>query len=176
MATSLYFVDSTPIIWGSGLPTANYQLNLQGVDSGVIRGPAHQGQKGDLGANRPEQYSVHFQTACQLAPTAGTTVWLYWGQSPSGQNATMNPANLTGNDGVYNGYSSDGVTAIRQLDLIGVMSMSAVTGIQHMVFSPFSPLDRYGMPVVYMNDVNVQLSSGVANHFVTLYPITDQGQ
>jgi hypothetical protein len=176
--TNLYLTDGvTPITWGSGV-NQTYQLDLYGADSGVLRGPCRAGQKGDLGASRAEQFYVQMDTSCQSAPTAGTSLWLYWAQSPSGQAATENPANLPGSAAIWNGPFGGGdvTNGLRNLDLVGVMSLVANTGVQSAIFYPFSPMARYGMPVVYMNDVNVQLASGLGNHSITFYPVVDQGQ
>jgi hypothetical protein len=174
MSNNIYLTDSTPIIWASGF--GNYQLSLQMCGTGLNVGPCRVGAKGDLGASRPEQYCGFLSVQFNYAPTAGNSIQVYWAPSPSSTAGAWNPANLAGVDGTWNGYTTDASQAVRQLQMIGAMSVSATTTTQVCDLGPFTPYYRYGFPVIYMNDCTQPLASSNAPHFLALYPAIDQVQ
>ncbi len=98
-----------------GSNEADYDIELADVADDVAR----QSAKADLGENRAQEYSVRAAFEFAATPTAGETVGLYWAPSPSGTAENANPANVTGADAAYAGYSSNLDASLKQPEFIG---------------------------------------------------------
>ena len=130
-----------------------------------------QGVKGDLGATRAALYKVKATFEIAATPTAGNTIDLYWAPSDSATAGTDNPANVTGADAAYSGYSSNLTASIKQLMFIGsfVCTAQATATVQAAFVGRFSPPSRYGSLVV-VNNSGASLHSTETNQAVTITP------
>lgn len=132
----------------------------------LANGSFRQSAKLDLGATRAEWYDVFADVEMAATPTAGATVDLYWAPSSSATAGTDNPANVSGTDAAYTGYSSNASAAALQLQNIGalILTAQATSTVQKGYVGRFSPAQRYGSLVVANNggsafhssDTNVQ--------------------
>lgn len=114
-------------------------------------GSAAQSAKGDLGANRAPQYSCKACIEMHVAAaTAGGTIEFYWSSSDSSTAATGNMGGASGSAAAYSGYSSDLADAVKQLQFIGVMTMTddAVDSVQIGFVGILEPVNRYGSLIV----------------------------
>lgn len=73
----------------------------------------------------PQSLLVVIRTEMATAPAARSVLNLWWGPSTSSVAATDNPANLSGTDSSYTGYSSDAAVAVDQLIFIGAFPLAA---------------------------------------------------
>lgn len=133
-----------------------------------------QSVKLDLGASRAAQYRVKASFEIAATPTAGNTIDLYWAPSESATAGTDNPANVTGADAAYAGYSSNLTASIKQLIFIGsfVCTAQATGTVQYAEVGRFSPPSRYGSLVV-VNNSGAALHSTDTNQAISLIPIED---
>ncbi len=137
-----------------------------------------QSAKIDLGALWARSYRGRVVFEFAATPVAGQTVELWWGESLSGTAGTGNPANLTGSDAAYSGYSSNGGASIVQLARIGfvIVTAQATTTLQvAIVQGLLRPTMRYGILVVY-NRSGAAFHSAVVNTHLVFDPIVPQGQ
>lgn len=114
-------------------------------------GAACQSAKADLGADRADQYAVRACIEMQVAAaTAGGAIEFYWSPSSSGTAATGNAGACSGSAEAYSGYSSDLADAVKQLQFLGVMTMTddAVDSIQIAEVGILRTRERYGCLVV----------------------------
>lgn len=180
MATENLVKDGTPVVWAdttdynsanSGF-TRTHQLDL----TGVADTEAREGAKADLGATRAKQYAVRVGIEMDVAPTAGTTIEVYWSASHSGTAGTGNDGGCSGADGDYkNGEESEWV---KQLTLIGVLVLTndAAATVQYGTISnAFMPPQRYGQPVV-LNKGGQAMEGDAVEMFVALIPTIDEFQ
>lgn len=157
----------TPITWKSSGGT--YALTLTSVTTGNGR----QGAKGDLGQYRAKEWAVLFSSAVGSAVTApNQELELWWANSDSPTAGTNNPGGTSGTDATFNTAPTEYTP---QLQFIGslMMSNNAGTAVQSQWFK-FTPLCRYGMPVV-RNATGQTLSGTAGNHQVQLTPNLDGG-
>lgn len=140
----------------------------------LANGAGRQAVKLDLGATHAALYRVKATFEIAATPTAGATIDLYWAPSDSSTAGTDNPANVTGTDAAYAGYSSNLTAAIKQLQFIGsfVCTTQATTTVQAGHVGTFSPQSRYGSLVV-VNNSGAALHSTGTNQAVTLTPVED---
>ena len=133
-----------------------------------------QSVKLDLGATRAALYRVKATFEIAATPTAGNSIDLYWAPSTSGTAGTDNPANVTGTDAAYAGYSSNLTAAIKQLVFIGsfVCTAQATSTVQAAIVGSFNPQLRYGSLVV-VNNSGAALHSTETNQAITLVPVED---
>lgn len=140
----------------------------------LANGSGRQSVKLDLGATRAAQYRVKAAFEIAATPTAGATIDLYWAPSTSGTAGTDNPANVTGADAAYAGYSSNLTASIKQLVYIGsfVCTTQATSTVQAAIVGSFNPQLRYGSLVV-VNNSGAALHSSATNMNVTIIPVED---
>jgi len=83
----------------------------------------------------------------------------------------------TGSDAAYAGYSSNLSESVKQLQFIGVMSVTVqvTTTVQIAIVGVFSPAERYGSLVVKNESGAALHSDGVETHIV-LDPIIPEVQ
>lgn len=156
-------MDNTPVqlafanFAGDFSPTAANDLR-QGTDTEVelvllnlANAAAAQSAQGDLGEHRAGEYAA---VACiemhVAAATAGATVELYWNASASSTAATGNMGGASGSAAAYSGYSADLADSVKQLILIGTMTMTddAVDSVQIGMVGILRPPHRYGSLIV----------------------------
>jgi hypothetical protein len=137
----------------------------------LANGSGRQSAKLDLGATRATLYAVKAEVEMAATPTAGKTVDYYWGPSDSSSAATDNPANLTGSDAAYSGYSSNLTASIKQLLYIGslVLTAQATSTVQKGYVGTFRPPTRYGI-LVAVNNGGSAFHSSATNMQVIITP------
>jgi hypothetical protein len=110
-------------------------------------------------------------------PTAGDVIELYWAPSPSATAGTANPANVTGADSAYAGYSSNLAASVKQLERIGTFVCTAQTTatVQVAECGYFVPGERYGSLVV-KNESGAAFHSDDVECHVVFDPIVDEVQ
>jgi hypothetical protein len=137
----------------------------------VANAAARQAAKLDLGATRGQLYRVKAAFEIAATPTAGATIDLYWAPSSSGTAGTDNPANVSGTDAAYSGYSSNLTASIKQLQFIGsfVCTAQATATVQKAVVGAFVPANRYGSLVV-VNNSGAAIHSSDSNCEIVLTP------
>ena len=138
----------------------------------LANGSARQAAKLDLGATRAERYRIFAQLEFGANPNAGGHVNIYAGYSDSGTPNANNPANLSGTDAAYAGYSSNKDDALQHLEHVGtlVTTGDATPTVQAAECGDFSPLDRY-VCFVIDNQSGAALHSSDANMVIELIPI-----
>ena len=112
------------------------------------------------------------------AATGGTVAEFYWGSSQASTAAVGNPGGLIGATGDYSGYSSDLADSVKQLDFIGVMTMTddAATSIQIGEVGVMRAKERYGCLVV-KNEVGQTIcDTGNLNSHIVFDPIVPESQ
>jgi hypothetical protein len=142
----------------------DYEIQLASVADAAAR----QSVKADLGENRAPEYAVRAAFEFAATPTAGQTVELYWAPSQSATPASGNPANVTGTDAAYAGYSSNLDATLLQLEFIGafVVTTQATGTVQVADIAVFSPSQRYGSLVVVDRAGAAFHSDDVESHVV----------
>jgi len=143
---------------------------------------ARQGVKLDLanaiGNNtRAELYDVYLDIEMAATPTAGNTIDIYWAPSANATAATDNPANITGADAAYAGYSSNLTASLPQLQYAGslVLTTQVTSTVQKGYVGRFSPAHRYGSPVVVNNGGSATHSSD-SNFQLRMVPVEGTGE
>jgi len=114
-------------------------------------GAAAQSAKVDLGANRAEEYAVRACIEMQVAVAdAGSVVELYWSPSHHATAANGNAGGCSGSASAYTGYSADLADSIKQLQFLGVLTMTddAVDSVQIGEVGILRTRERYGSLVV----------------------------
>lgn len=149
------------------------QLDLTSVADGAAR----QSAKVDLGANRAAAYNVRCAFEMAATPTAGDVIELYWAPSQHATAGTGNPANVSGADAAYTGYSSNLAASVKQLQFIGVFVCTAqiTATVQVGEVGVFSPTERYGSLVV-KNESNAAFHSDMVESHIVFDPIVDESQ
>ena len=129
-----------------GSNEADYDVQLANVADDAAR----QSVKADLGEDRALEYTVRAAFEFAATPTAGETVELYWAPSHKAAAGSGNPANVTGVDAAYSGYSSNLDASLLQLEFIGafVATAQATPTVQVGEVAAFAPSQRYGSLVV----------------------------
>ncbi len=179
MANEVLIKSGTPVVWADttdyagDLGTRTHQIDLTSVGAAAAR----EGAKADLGATRAAVFAVTVAIEFAVAPTSGNVVAIWWAASPHATAGTANPGGCTGADAAYTGTAGDSLAdSILQLDLIGVLSCTsdATTVVQ---FNPFvySPIHRYGFPVIY-NEADQAFVADAVEMAVALTPIIDEVQ
>ena len=145
----------------------DYAITLASLADGAGRC----GVKGDLGVTFAARYAVTLEVNLDVAPTAGTTIELYW--APSYDDGTF-PGGASGTDAAYKPGEVDEWK--KQLLLIGcvVVTADADSVVQTQVFV-FSPPTRYGCPVV-INKSDEEFEGDDDDHQITFTPLIDEVQ
>lgn len=171
--TAIVFADTTDHAPGAtaanNLGARTAQIDLTSVADGAAR----QSDKVDLGATRAEVYEVKAAFEIAATPTAGDVIALYWAPSNSGTAGQDNPANVTGADAAYAGYSANMAASLLQLQFIGdfVCTAQATGTVQvAQVSASFRPAGRYGSLVV-RNESGAALHSDAVEMSVRLLPL-----
>ncbi len=150
-----------------GTPT---EIELDLLD--LTDGAAEQSAKADLGAVRASRYVV---TCCieyaVAAPTTATLVEFYWAASVQATAANGNPVYTTGVVGAYTGTPATLVEGIAQLQLIGVLVVSADNEFQIADVGVFSPKHRYGNLVVKNETGQTICDTDIIETAVVMTPI-----
>lgn len=131
-----------------------------------------QSVKLDLGLTRAAFYDVFLDIEMAATPTAGNSVDGYWAPSVNATAGTDNPANVTGADAAYAGYSSNLTATLPQLQFIGsgILTAQATATVQKLYMGRFSPAQRYGSLVV-VNNGGSAVHTSDANCQVRLVPV-----
>lgn len=157
--------------------TAGNRTNVELDLASLANGSARQSAKFDFGTDRAPIYAVRGALEIAATPTAGNTVTVYIGYSRSSTAGNGNPANLSGSDAAYAGYSSNLADSLKQLDLIGtfVVTAQATTTIQVALGGSFSPKEQYAS-IVVVNDAGAALHSDDVEMHVVFDPIVPETQ
>jgi len=146
------------------------QLTLAALAAGAAR----QSTKADLGATRAGQYAVRAAIEMDVAPTAGTAVYIYWSASHSATPATGNDGGCSGADAAYQAGSE--AEWLKQLTLIGVLTMTADADVAQIAsVGRFTPPSQWGQVVVW-NKTDQAFEAADNTMFVALVPIVDESQ
>ena len=179
MANEIKHKEGTPTVWAD---TTDYSATASGftrtdqIDlTSLASTKARQGAKADLGATRARLYAVRIGLEYAVAPTAGTTMEVYWSSSFSATAGTGNDGGASGSDGAY--QDSSEAEWKKQLIFLGslVLTNDATTVVQYGTVGYFTPPHRYGMPIV-VNLGGQALHSDAVEMFVALVPIIDEVQ
>jgi hypothetical protein len=174
--------DGTPICWADETDYSNTNSGIDRTDqidlTGLVNNDARQGAKVDLEATRPQAYAVKVCLEFDVAPTAGSPVYIYWSSSYSDTAGTGNDggAASTGADADWDpaGASEDDRDEYaRHLTLIGVFSAGADATVQVAMINPsFVPPTQYGFPIVY-NKAGQALEGDAVEMYIALIPQVD---
>ncbi len=147
-----------------GSKEADYDIEVANVADDAAR----QSVKADLGENRAAEYTVRAAFEFAATPTAGKTIDLYWAPSHKSAAGTGNPANVSGADEAYSGYSSNLDASLVQLEFIGsfVVTTQITTTVQVAEVAVFSPSERYGSLVIVNRAAAAFHSDDVESHVV----------
>lgn len=180
MATEVLVKSATPVCWANA---GDYSSTVSGITrthaidlTSLANGAARQGAKADLGATRPERYSVKVGLEIDVAPVAGVFIEYYWSSSFSTTAGTGNDGGASGTDAAYKAGEEDEWK--KQLTFIGslVCTADAAGVVQIQVINEaFRPPTRYGMPVV-LNKSGQALEGDAIEAFVALLGIVDEVQ
>ena len=153
------------------------ELDVELALVSVADAAARQSAKVDLGADRAAAYKVRAAFEMAATPTAGEVIELYWGVSQSTTAANGNPANLTGSDAAYAGYSANLADSVKQLDFIGnfIVTVQVTTTIQIAEIGILVPSERHGILVV-KNESGAAFHSDDVEIHVVFSPIVDEIQ
>lgn len=143
----------------------------------VADAAARQSVKLDLGATFATLYRVRCEVEIAATPTAGKTIDLYWAPSSSATAGTDNPANVSGTDAAYSGYSSNLAASVKQLVFIGSHSCTAqaTATVQIGEVGAFRPTHRYGSLVV-VNNSGASLHSSATNMQIVFTPLEETAE
>lgn len=153
-----------------GTPT-QVQLDLTSLGDAAARSSA----KVDLGATRASLYSVDAAFEWSIAPTSENFVELYWAPSHSVTAGNANPGYVSGSDAAYTGTPATLAEAVKQLEFLGVVVVSADAVVQKAHVGIFTPSHRYGSLVVKNESGSSFIADGVEMN-VVLTPIITQVQ
>lgn len=159
-------------VTGGGLSNELALLNL-------ADGAAVQSGKADLGANRAAEYAVRACIEMQVAAaTAGAVIEFYWSPSSSATAATGNAGGCSGVAAAYSGYSADLADSVKQLQLLGTMTMTddAVDSIQIAEVGVLFARERYGSLVVKNESGQTICDTDDIEAHVVLDPIIPESQ
>ncbi len=127
-------------------------LTLDEGGTGLSAGAAVNSDQVDLGAARPEQFTVTAAIEFFAAILAGSLVSFYWSYS---ENSAVGVGNVGNPDGVDGPYAGDGggdvAESVKQMQLIGAFVTTDLVGVQKAKVGTFSPLGRFGQLIV-VND------------------------
>lgn len=162
-------------VTSDGSSELDVQLDLTSLASDAAR----QSAKFDFGLDRAGRYHVRVAMEFAVAPTIGGSLDIYLAPSQTATAGNGNPANVTGTDSVYSGYSSNLSDSLSQLIPIGsaLVTTQATTTVQiaEAALGDFTPPTRYGSVIVVNNTDQALVSDAVEMH-VVLDPIVDEAQ
>ena len=134
----------------SGTPTV-VDLSL-GLTGGIAAAAAMNSDQVDLGATRPDEFTLSAALEFFAAVAAGGTVDFYWSPSGNSNVANGNPGNPDGVDGDYTGDGGGTVAeSIAQMIYIGSFVTTDLVGVQKAIVGTFATKLRYGQLVVVNN-------------------------
>lgn len=144
------------------------ELDVQLDLTSLANGAACQSAKVDLGAHWAEECAVRAAFELAATPTAGAIIQLYWAPSHHATAGIGNPANITGVDGAYAGYSANLASSVVQLQMLKpfVCTVQASGTIQVGLAGKFRPTHRYGSLVVLNASGAAFHSDAVESHIV----------
>ncbi len=130
-------------------------------------------------ANLDIEYLMKAYIEFHSAPSAGGTVDFYVGFSNSTTAGNDNVANLSGTDAVFQGYGADtasGTEALKQLHLVGSLTVTADADVQVAEIGYFPLKQRY-LSLVVVNNASVAIANTDAiETAVAIYPVEYQQQ
>lgn len=153
------------------------ELDVQLSLVGVANTEARQSAKFDFGAHWAPAYRVRAAFEMAATPTAGLAIELFLAGSHHATAAIGNPANLTGSDADYVGYSANLADSVKQLGLprLFICTVQITTVVQVAICGIFFPKNRYGILVVKDESGAAFHSDDVECH-VVLDPILPEFQ
>jgi len=119
----------------------------------------------DLGTPRAEQMLVRLQLQAGANPTAGQTVDIYVGYSTT---TNAFPANLSGADTTWTGYTNDPTTSASKLQWVGSIVMGATTAVQVADIGLITPYMQFAA-FCCINNMTTTISAAT----LTILPIYD---
>ena len=171
MATNLVKVtDATAVVWAD---TTDYSSTVSGLArtaqidlTSVGAGAARQGAKVDFGATRASKYRVFVAIEFASAAVSLEEVEIYHAGSPSTTAGNANPGGTSGADAAYTGTAGDSLAdSLAQLQLIGslVTTSDNTTVVQYQTVGYLNgdEIERYGMPVVFLNTTGAAVADAV---------------
>jgi len=140
------------------------QLDLTSVGDGAAR----QSAKWDFGAHWAREYSIRAAFEMAATPTTGDVIEVFFAWSNSATAATANPANLTGSDAAYTGYSANLDDSVKQLvgPYLFVCTVQVTATVQVGHVGTIYPHGRYGICVVKNESGAAFHSDAVETHMV----------
>jgi hypothetical protein len=149
------------------------QLSLASVANAAFR----QSVKFDFGENWAQEYQARGAFEIAATPSAGRTINCYLAYSQSPTAGSGNPANITGSDAAYTGYSSNGAASVLQLHQISafVVTGQATATVQVIEGWTFSPKGRYAV-LVMQNDTGAAMFTDDVESHIVLNPVVTEVQ
>lgn len=151
--------------------------SLASTDTPTTTG-IRQSDKIDLGALWAPTYTGRAAIEFAATPVAGQTVECWWAPSALATAGAGNPANVSGTDAAYSGYSSNGGASILQCEFLGllIVTAQATATVQVMILRGLlRPKLRYGS-VLLWNRSGAAVHTGVVNTHIVFDPIIMQAQ
>ena len=160
MANEILQKQLTSVTWKSSGGTRAITLTSLGAAAG------RKGANHDFGATFGARCMVELLTKFAVAPTAGTTIDIYW--SSSRDNSSYDSA-TSGTDSAFTDTDLN-----KQMHYVGSLFSDNTTSAQQQSWLFFLP-GRYGYPVVY-NATGQALSATAGDHVLTITPLVDEVQ
>lgn len=153
------------------------ELDVQIDLTSLADGSARQSAKFDFGAHWAERYLIRTCFELAATPTDGDLVELYFGFSHHATAGTGNPANLTGSDAAYSGYSANLASSVKHLygPYNHICTVQTTTTVQVALIGILYPPSRYGILVV-KNESNAAFHSDAVEMHIVLDPIVSEFQ
>ncbi len=183
VGTALVFSSTEYSPTDGGQPTgqdANLSFNTTGGTGVGASGVCWQSAKLDIGsANMDAEMQVDAYFEWHSAPTAGETANVYLAWSTTSTAGNGNPGNVSGANGVYQGYGADtasGTEALKQLEFVGSLVLTADADVHVAKIGTVVPKSRYVSVVVENQSAVALAATDAIESAVVLTPITYQVQ
>ena len=153
----------------NNLGARTHKINL----SGLLNGRWRQSDKFDLGVPRARYWEVTAAIECASAPTAATTLSLFFGFSRYATAGKDNPAGLSGSDAAYLGYdaaAADALEASAQLVDAGDITLTADPDVQVAHIGIIESRAQFGLLAV-LNSSGKTLAADGIEMAVRLQPL-----
>lgn len=178
--TAIVVADATDypnVAAANSLGARTKQIDL----TSLVAGAARQSEKLDFGVGDTtwaRRFAMTSAIEMDTPPVAGEQINFYLAFSHSGTAANANPGGVSGSDSAYSGYSGNLDDSLKQLVLIGSMTLTVQDSgtVQIELIGVFIPVERYASLVV-VNSTAADDFEGDANEMsIRIAPITDEIQ
>ena len=170
--------DFSPVATDLRVTTdGSFELDVEFEMASVANAAGRQSAKFDFGAKWAQAYAIRTCLEMAATPTAGNLIELYFGFSHDSTPANDNPANLTGVDAAYAGYSSNLAASVKQLygPFFHTCTVQVAGTEQVGHAGVVYPQGRYGMLALVNNSGAAFHTDDVECHIV-LDPIVQEAQ